>query len=174
MRAILRRQDDSPGAVAPVLRDAVVVLVWCLLAAVVAAVIWWQVTPLPVFTRTDTGAGMDQVQLGRQVGIDGWYFVLAVVFGVVSGVVLTAWRRRDPIFTVVLVTCAAGLAGWVTAQVGRWLGPADPHQVLAHLAVGQHAPVQLALTAQGAQLAWPMAALLGAIGVLWGASAESR
>lgn len=158
----------------PVLVDAAVVLAWFLGAAVVAAVIWWQVTPLPFYTRTASGAAMDQVQLSRQVGVDGWYFVLAVVLGLVSGVALTAWRRRDAVLTVVLVTCGAGLAGWLMAQIGLWLGPADPHQALSHLAVGQHAPVQLALTAQGTQLVWPMAALLGAIGVLWGTSADGR
>ena len=158
----------------PVLLDAVVVLAWFLVAAVVAAVIWWQITPLPFYTRTGSGAAMDQLQLGHQVGVDGWYVVLAVALGLVSGVALTAWRRRDEVLTVVLVTCGAGLAGWLSARIGRWLGPADPHQVLSHLAVGQHAPVQLALTAQGAQLVWPMAALLGAIGVLWGTSADGR
>ncbi|HEY6933449.1 MAG TPA: hypothetical protein VI452_08620 [Marmoricola sp.] len=168
-------KEGSVAEVAkPVLRDAGLVLVWFVVAAVLAAVVWWQVTPLPVFTRTRAGAVMDQVQLGRQVAIDGWYFVIAAAVGVVSGVSLTAWRRRDPVLTVLLLTACATLGGWLTARIGRWLGPASPHQALAHLPVGAHAPVQLALTAHGEQLVWPMAALLGAVGVLWGSNAQNR
>ncbi|HET8601868.1 MAG TPA: hypothetical protein VFL99_16205 [Segeticoccus sp.] len=170
----MSEESSVRSVAAPVLRDAGVVLAWFVVSAVVAAVVWWQVTPLPVFTRTHTGAEMNPVQLGKRVAVDGWYFVLAVGFGVVSGVVLTAWRRRDPIFTVLLVACGAGLAGWLAARLGLWLGPASPKEVLGRLAAGQHAPVQLALSAQGAQLVWPMAALLGAVGVLWGTAADNR
>jgi hypothetical protein len=169
------RTDDGRATPATaVLRDAATVLVWFVVAAAVAAVVWWQLAPEPFFTRTRTGAEMDQVQLSRQVGIDGWYFLLAVAAGVVSGVVLTAWRRRDPLLTVVLVTCGAGLAGWLATRFGLWLGPASPHDVIRHVPVGGHAPVQLMLSAAGEQLVWPMAALLGALGVLWGTSADSR
>ena len=167
--------DASARSVARrVLSDAGIVLAWFVVVAAVAAVIWWQVTPLPFFTRTSSGAVMNPVQLGGRVAVDGWYTVLAVGFGVVSGVVLTAWRRRDPVLTVLLITCGAGLAGWLAERVGQWLGPAAPKDVLGRLAAGQHAPVQLVLSAQGAQLVWPMAALLGAIGVLWGTTADNR
>lgn len=161
------------GAVAA-LRDAVAVTVWFAVAAVVAAVVWWQVTPLPVYTRTRQGTVMDQTQLGGQVAIDGWYFLLAVGLGLVSGVALTAWRRRDAVLTVVLVTAGAVGAGWLAIWLGRWLGPPDPHTLLGHLRVGQHAAVQLALTSRGEWLVWPITALLGALGVLWGTSADSR
>ena len=156
------------------LRDALVVLVWFVVAAVVAAVVWWQVTPLPVYTRTRQGTVMDQVQLGGQVAIDGWYFLLAVGLGLISGVGLTAWRRRDAVVTVVLVTAGAAGAAWLAIGIGRWLGPPDPQTLLDHLRVGQHAAVQLELTSHGEWLVWPMAALLGALGVLWGTSADSR
>jgi hypothetical protein len=153
-------------------RDAVVVFGWFVVAAVVSAVAWWQVTPLPTYTRTRQGAVMDQVQLGGQVAVDGWYFLLAVGFGLVSGVALTAWRRRDAVVTVVLVTVGAIGAAWLAIGLGRWLGPPDPHRVMSHLAIGGHAPVQLALTSHGEWLVWPMAALIGAVGVLWATSPE--
>jgi CHASE2 domain-containing sensor protein len=156
------------------LRDAVVVLAWFAVAAVVAAVVWWQVTPLPVFTRTRQGTVMNQVQLGDQVAIDGWYFLLAAGLGLVSGVALTAWRRRDAVLTVALVTVGAVGAGWLAIVLGRWLGPPDPHTLLGHLRVGQHAMVQLELTSRGEWLVWPITALLGALGVLWGTSADGR
>jgi hypothetical protein len=157
-----------------VARDAAVVTVWFLVAGVVAAVLWWQLTPLPVFTRTRQGAVMDQVQLGGQVAIDGWYFLLAAGLGVASGVVLTAWRRHDPVATVVLVTAGAVGAAWLAIWLGLRLGPGDPHLQMAHLEIGQHAPVRLRLTSRGEWLVWPMAALLGCVGVLWGTSADSR
>ncbi len=164
----------SAGGVAAVLVDAAVVLAWFVVAGVVAAVIWWQFAPLPFYTRTGAGAVMDQIQLGRQVAIDGWYFLLAVGLGLVSGIVLAGWRRRDAVATIVLVTIGAMAAAWVVIGLGLWLGPPDPHSLMGHLRVGQHAPVQLRLTSRGEWLVWPMAALLGCLGVLWGTNADSR
>jgi CHASE2 domain-containing sensor protein len=152
----------------PLVRDLLVVVGWFVLVGVVGAVLWWQLTPLAEYTRTAATAQMDEEQLGRQVSADGWYFVIAAVGGVLSGIVLLSWRRRDPVTMVVLVTLGALLAAWLMLRIGLWLGPANPNDVLPHVAVGAQVPLQLRTHASGVVFVWPVTALLGAIGVIWG------
>ena len=152
----------------PLVADVLVVLSWFVAAGVLGAVLWWQVTPLAEYTRTATDAAMGEDQLGRQVSADGWYFAIAVLGGLVSGVALLVLRRRDPVVTVVLVTLGGLLAAWLMLRVGLWLGPADPKDVLDSVAVGGKVPLQLETHTTGVFLAWPIGALLGATVVLWG------
>jgi hypothetical protein len=155
----------------PLTADVLVVVAWFVLVAVVGAVVWWQLTPLAEYTRTASTAQMGEEQLGVQVSADGWYFVIAAVGGLLSGVVLLSWRHRDPLASVVLVTVGALLAGWLVQRIGLWLGPADPKDVLPHVAEGAKVPLQLRVHASGLVLVWPITALLGAIGVIWGSDA---
>ena len=155
------------------LDDVAIVLAWFVAIGLLGAVIWWQVTPLAEFTRTTDNAQMGEEQLGRQVSSDGWYFTVAAVGGLLSGIVLLATRRRDPIVMIVLVALGAVLASWLMARVGLWLGPAEPGKALAHVPVGGKVPMQLETHADGVRFVWPVAALVGAIGVLWGLD-ESR
>lgn len=149
----------SVGAVV----DVLVTLVWFALVGVLGAVAWWQLTPLPEATRTAQGAALTAVALTGEVAVDGWYVLVALVGGLLSALVLMAWRRRDPLLMVVLVTAGAVVAALVTSRLGRVLGPADPEQVLSGRAEGAHAPIQLVLHATGAFWVWPLAAALGAL-----------
>lgn len=157
----------------PIARDAALVLVWFVGMGLLCAVIWWQVTPLAEFTRTSSNAEMGEAQLGRQVATDGWFFVIAAVAGLASGIVLLALRRGDPLAMVVMVALGAGLASWLMVRTGLWLGPADPKDAIAHAAIGGKVPMQLKPHAMGVTFVWPVAALVGAVGVLWGLD-ESR
>ena len=152
----------------PLLADLGVVVAWFVVLGLLGALLWWQLTPLAEYTRTTTNAEMGEEQLGVQVSADGWYFVIAATGGLVSGVGLLALRRRDPVAMVVLVTFGALLAGWLMLRVGLWLGPADPKSVLPDVAIGAEVPLQLEPHADGVVVVWPIAALLGAIGVIWG------
>lgn len=149
------------------LRDAAVVLVWFVVLAVVAAVVWWQLVDLPEATRQAGAVVVEADQLGKQVNIDGWFFVLAVVGGLVSGVVLLFWRERDPLLMVVLVVVGATVAAFVMRQVGRWLGPGSATDALRHRANGAHALQPLQVHASGVLWVWPAAAALGALLYLW-------
>jgi hypothetical protein len=170
MRGLTREQPVSTAALLrhPLARDAAVVLAWFVVAAVIGALLWWQLTPLAEFTRTTTNAEMGEDQLGKQVGADGWYFVIAAVGGLVSGVSLLLLRRRDPVAMVVLVALGALLASWLMLRVGLWLGPASPKDVLPDVPVGHKVPLQLKTSASGVHFLWPVTALLGAAAVLWG------
>jgi hypothetical protein len=152
----------------PLVRDVLVVLGWFAVAGAIGAVVWWQLTPLAEFTRGEAGAEMGEGELGRQVAADGWYFVIAAVGGLLSGIALLSLRRRDPLVMVVLVTLGGLVAGWLMLRIGMWLGPPDPEAVLSQVDVGDAVPVQLEPRARGVLFVWPVAALLGAIGVIWG------
>lgn len=152
----------------PLVRDAAVVLAWFVALALIGAVIWWQVTPLAEYTRTTTNAQMGEEQLGRQVNADGWFFTIAAIGGLLSGIALLALRRRDPLAMVVLVALGGLLASWLMLRLGIWLGPADPKDVLTGVAVGDKVPLQLKTSAHGLFFVWPVAALIGAVGVIWG------
>lgn len=159
---------ERPALRTPLVRDAGVVLAWFLVLAVVGALVWWQLTPLAEYTRTADNAQMSEEELGRQVAADGWYVVIAVVGGLLSGITLLSWRRRDPLAMVVLVVLGSLLGGWVMLRVGLWLGPADPTSALRHAAVGTKVPLQLEPKAGGVLYVWPIMTLVGAIGVIWG------
>lgn len=152
----------------PIVRDVLLVVGWFGAAGVVGALVWWQVTPLAEFTRVETGQEMGEGQLGRLVAADGWFFVIAAVGGLLSGIALLSLRRRDPVVMVVLVAVASLGASWLMLRVGLWLGPPDPESVLSTVSSGETVPVQLELRARGVQYVWPVATLLGAIGVIWG------
>ena len=53
---------------------------------------------------------------------------------------LLAWRRRDPVATVLLVTVAAVLAAYLMLTLGQALGPGDEVAALTKLPDGGRAP----------------------------------
>lgn len=156
-----------------VLREAALVLGWFVVLGIVGGLLWWQVTPLAEWTRTAKSASMDELNLGITVAADGWFFVIGGVAGLVSGFVLAAWRRRDPVVTVLLLAVGSALGSALMHLVGHALGPGPLQQSLARAAVGQQVPVPLQVDAPGVYLVWPVATLLTALAVLWGTSDDT-
>ena len=147
--------------------DAVVVGASFAAAGLLGGWIWSVVTPLPQVTKTGTNATVASEELAKQVGMDGWFFVIALVGGLVLGVLLLAFRHRDPLLAVVLVTVGGGLASWLMIQFGEALGPGDPVAALRNLPNGAHVSEQLRLHAHGVAWVWPIAAAFGALLYLW-------
>lgn len=147
--------------------DALIVFGWFAVAGVIGALVWWQATPLPKVRKTAEGAVYDNNALVSQVGIDGWFFVIALVLGLVSGVVLLAWRSRNPVLMVLLVALGAGLASWLMIHLGLALGPGEETAALSGAPNGTRVSMQLDLHATGVAWIWPIAALLGALVQLW-------
>jgi hypothetical protein len=147
--------------------DAVVVLGAFLVAGLVAGVVWPHLVHPVNVTRTSVGILTGELDLSHRIDNDGWYSVLAAVGGLALGIVLTLWRRTHEVVTVLLITSGAFLAAWVSAVVGTALGPGDPQTALAHAAVGATAPDRVTVSAHAAYLVWPIAAVVGAVLVLW-------
>ncbi|MGZ4437080.1 MAG: hypothetical protein ACXVW6_05545 [Nocardioidaceae bacterium] len=150
-----------------VLADVAVVLGIFVLLGVACGVLWWLLVDPATFTKVARGGEMGDVQLGRRFGADAWYVVLGSVAGLPAGAALTWWRSRDYLLTSGLVAVGSVLAAALSAVVGRVLGPGDPNVALATAARGTQVPVPLEVTAHVAYLVWPIAALAGALLVLW-------
>ncbi len=150
----------------PALGDAAAVVGLFATLGVVGAVVWDLVTPLAEFTRTAENGTMDEEELARQFGATGWFFLIAAIGGFASGLVLLLWRRRNPILTVVLVAVGGAVATLVMVLVGLALGPSDPNDVLATVAVGDTVPLQLRVEGSGIYAVWSIAAMAGALAAL--------
>ena len=166
--------DSRPGTASPaspatraLATDAAVVVGVLVLLGVLAGLVWPQLVDPVVYVRTRDDVVSDEVALAEQFDDEAWYAVLAAVVGVVAGTVLSLWRRRDPLATVLLLVVGAGLAGVVMAAVGTALGPPPAVSVLEDARVGATAPDAVVLRASSAYLVWPIATLFGAVVVLW-------
>lgn len=146
--------------------DVVVTAVVFAVLGAVGAVLWHHQVRLPTFTRVKGGGEMNPIQMARLVGIDGWFFVIGAVGGLLGGVVLTVARSRRPVLMVLLVLGGAVLASWLMLTVGLHLGPGRTSVALAHASKGTTVPVQLKPQATGVEFAWPVCALVGSLVVI--------
>lgn len=162
------RADRSGGRAPRPLQEAVVVLGALLVLGAVCGVVWSQVVTPALFTKLAKGAVMGEVELGQQFARDGWYVVIALVAGLLSGVTVLRWRPRAPLLGVGLLLVGCCLAAAVMAWVGHLLGPGDPQPLLSAAKVGAHVPQRLRVDTFVVYLGWPFGVLVGALLVLLG------
>jgi hypothetical protein len=148
--------------------DAVVVLGTFLVVGLLCGLLWWLlVEPAEYTGGPGGGLTMSELELSQRFNADGWYSVIALVVGFLSGLALTWWRSRDLLLTTLLLLPGAGVAALAMARVGGALGPEEPD--VASLAVQQweSVPVELTVLAWSSYLMWPIGVLFGAVMVLW-------
>ena len=165
---------DPPVDRSAVVRDCLVVLGAFLVAAVVVGLLWPRVVEPVTMTRTDAGLATGEVELGHRFDHDAWYSLLGGGAALLLGVVLTLRRRAHEIATLVAVVLGALLAAGVSSVLGTATGPEAAETALAESEVGATAPDRVQVTADAAYLAWPLAAVLGAVLVLWAPSGRDR
>jgi hypothetical protein len=155
--------------------DAVAVLGTSLLLGLVGGVLWWLLTEPALFTVGPEGTlGMGEVELADRFSATGWFTVLAAVLGALSGGALTWWRNRDPMLTAGLIVVGSVLATAAMTLVGGLLGPPDPAGAAASATPGQQVPAALEVGATAAYLVWTIAALAGALMVLWSPATDGE
>ncbi len=140
------------------------------LGGVLLGLLWWWLAPhVPL-----VGDVLDKSWVvylkdseGEQaVGVDGTFTLLGLGFGLVSALVVFLLRRRGGVPLVVALGLGGLLGSLLAWRLGIWLGPES--DVLAHAqAVGKGVTFSapLKLSAKGALLAWPIAALLAHLGL---------
>ena len=149
-------------------RDAAIVLGTFLVLGVLGGLLWWALVSPAEFTKFTSGGEMAENELSKQFGADGWFVVIGFLAGLVAGLVLTAWRTRDPLLTSLLLVVGAVVAASAMTLVGGWLGPGDTDQALRAAAVGGRVPEPLDVDTITVYLGWPIGALAGALFVLLG------
>jgi hypothetical protein len=146
--------------------DVFVVLGTFLVLGLLCGVLWWLLVEPAEFVRGPRGGlSMSEVELSQRFNADGWYSVIALVAGFLSGLALTWWRSRDLLLTTVLLLPGAAVAAVTMAWVGGVLGPGEPDAALVQQ--GESIPVELTLLAASSYLMWPIGVLFGAVMVLW-------
>ena len=121
------RAPRSPWVVVPAQALATVVL----FAAVGAAAGWLWYTLWDVPTGVVAGGQWYTSEAGLRDDFQGvaWYVTLAVVAGLVLGM-LTAWLfDRSELVTLGAVVAGSALAAYVMLRVGTHLSPPDPHEL---------------------------------------------
>jgi ribose/xylose/arabinose/galactoside ABC-type transport system permease subunit len=90
----------------------------------------------------------------------GWYVVIALVAGVVLGL-LAAWLSRAPeVVTLAAVLLGSLAAGWLMLVVGLHGSPADPQAAAAHAADGTRLSGAVSRPGAAAFVTWPLAAIV--------------
>lgn len=140
------------------------------LGGVLLGLLWWWLAPhVPLVGDVldkSWGVYLKDSEGEQAVGVDGTFTLLGLGFGVVSALVVFLLRRHGGVPLVVALGLGGLLGSLLAWRLGVWLGPES--DVLAHAqAVGKGVTFSapLKLSAKGALLAWPLAALLAHLGL---------
>jgi hypothetical protein len=152
------------------------VLVSGVLLGVAGGFLWAAVAPRAALVVVGHGlADWVNSETSAFIAADGWYCLICVVGGIISGLFWhwLAVRRHGPV-AMAAVLVAALAAGLVTLWIGQQSGLAAYNHLLATLPVGAHFQAQLVLGSRGAIALWPLAAGLTAGGVELAAGMRER
>ncbi|MFJ8543205.1 AAA family ATPase [Streptomyces sp. NPDC093586] len=162
-------EQDGPGMLTEA-RQAAVTLVAVALSGALLGVLWWWLAPsVPLVGDVVDGSWVVYLKdsEGEQaVGVDGTFMLLALGFGVLSGLAVFLLRRRGGVPLVVALGVGAFLGSLLAWRVGVWLGPGQ--DVVAHAreaGKGATFSAPLKLGAKGVWLAWPFTALVVHLGL---------
>ncbi|GHD97848.1 AAA family ATPase [Streptomyces alanosinicus] len=162
-------EQDGPGMKTE-LREAAVITVAVALGGVLLGLLWWWLAPHVPLVGDEVDKSwvvyLKDSEGEQAIGVDGTFTLLALAFGVVSGVVVFLWRRGGGVPAVVALGVGALLGSVLAWRLGVWLGPES--DVIAHAkqagkGVAFSAPLKLG--AKGALLAWPLGALVVHLGL---------
>lgn len=153
------------GDVARVLGVVVGLALWGTVAGVVWEWVWTPVHGVAVDHAWSPGTAT-----GLQGEFDGtgWYVVVAVLAGLVGGLVAALVAPRPPLLTLLVVVAGSALAAWLMLAVGTALGPADPAPLAKRAADGTPLPSALTVSGCSPFAAFPIGALIGLVVVFLG------
>lgn len=162
-------EQGGPGMKAEI-REAAVTAVAVALGGVLLGVLWWWLAPRVPLVGDVVGDNwvvyLKDSEGEQGIGVDGTFSLLALGFGAVSALAVFLVRRRGGV-PLVVALAVGGLLGSVLAwRLGVWLGPASDVIAQARSAgKGVTFDAPLKLSAKGALLAWPFAALVLHLGL---------
>ncbi len=131
-----------------------------LLLGVAAGFIWAAVAPRPYLVMTGPGsAEVVNVETNAFIGADGWYCLICLAGGIISGLAgyLLAVRGHHP-GGMAVVLLSGLVAGLITLEIGQHAGLATYHHLLSTLPAGAHLSESLSLGSHSGIAFWPLAA----------------
>lgn len=131
-------------------------------AGVVGGLVWRALVDVPAGIVVNHHWYPDPWDLGQRASFaaTGWYVVVAIVAGLVIGL-LAAWFSRAPeIVTLVAVVVGSLLAAWLILVVGLHGAPPDPQGAAAHAADGTRLSGTISRPGAAAFITLPLAAIV--------------
>jgi hypothetical protein len=139
-------------------RTAVRAAAVAVLAGAIGALAWWALAPRPQVVVRSGNAYFVDPDPEQFAAADAWFGVIALVLGVVAGIVVWRLGRRDPLATVIGLAAGGLVASLVMRVLGQWLGRVDV-AALGRRPEGTVASAPLRLQAPAMLLVLPVAAL---------------
>lgn len=125
-----------------------------------AGLLWHVIAPRTEF-QFNEGVGLYTEPVpGAPIAADGWFAVIALVAGILSGSACHAVFHRRILGAVVGLAVGATVASIVAWQVGHWFGAAEYDAAVAVVRDGKRLLAPLDLRAKGVLTLWPLAATL--------------
>jgi len=160
---------DRPGADERrvELRQGAAIAALLTVAGLVLGLLWLWLAPRVPLVSDDTAVFLKNSEGEEAIGADGTFVLLALAFGLVSGLAVFLFRRRGGIPLVVGLALGGLLGSLLAWGIGTWFGPTS--DVVAHAKeVGKgvtfDAPLELHAVGAG-MLAWPVAAMIVHLGL---------
>jgi hypothetical protein len=159
VRATPERARRSPWVVASV--QAVVVVAVFAGVGAAAGRLWYHLWDAP--TGTVSGGQWYTSEAGLRDDFQGvaWYVAIAVVAGLVLGILCSWLLDRSELVTLVAVAAGSALAAYLMLRVGTHLSPPDPQEVAKTAKDGVTLKGALQVTSWPPRGAFPFGALVG-------------
>lgn len=155
-------------------RRSVLVLLAFAVAGAAAGVVWeWVWTP-PTGVVVKGEYILDGNGVRDSFSGTAWYVVLAVLTGLLLGVLVAVSLEGWELVTLVLVTMGSVLAAWLMFAVGTALDPPDPVVVAERSKDLSRVPDELSVSGASPHIAFPSGALLGLAVVYVGLAGRRR
>jgi hypothetical protein len=165
------RARRSPWVVAPV-QALVIVAVFAGVGAA-AGRLWYHLWDVP--SGTVSGGQWYTSEAGLRDDFQGvaWYVAIAVVAGLVLGILCSWLLDRSELVTLVAVVAGSALAAYLMLRVGSHLSPPDPHELAQTAKDGVKLKGALRVTSWPPRGAFPFGALVG-LALVYSLSAGRR
>lgn len=130
-------------------------------AGAIGGIVWARLWDAPT-GRVRSGQWFtDETGLRADFSGTALYVVVALVAGLVCGVLVGLLLARWEVLTLVMLLLAAGLAGWLMWRIGMAQSPPDPQVLAKDAADGTRLPGHLEVTGRPPFVAFPLGAVLG-------------
>ncbi len=146
--------------------QAAVTAVVVAVSGVLLGLVWMWLAPRVPLISDGEAVYLKDTEGEQAIGVDGTFTLLALAFGVLSGVIVFLLHRRGGIPLVVGLAVGGLLGALLAWRAGIWLGPETDvvaHAKSAGKGVVFDAPLEL--KSKGTLLAWPVAALAVHLGL---------